>query len=435
MICKNCGAQIPDDSLICDKCGASALDEMSDFNDETKVIDADELKAAAAVESAQATGETIEEAKNDVYSVNDENRHEQMRKMREDKQKQLSEIEKRRAAKRKKQRRIKAIVVGILCAMAVGAAGIGAYFIAKGIGVTNGTKPSATVTPTAVATAMPSATPSSSPMASPGASPMPSATAGTDANANQSWTATNGGKASSSSQSGSNNSSQRTASNTTQRTASSTVSSSSSTGKSGSAAAGTNSSSASQSKSGASGKTYSGIVTAPISSGTVTGGEVVYNQGTGKYLMTFDMDGKTYYANVSAGSTTAQIQGKKYTINADATSDSYDGNTVYEISSMEKQSASSSGTQAKSSGYIFSDTDSRLLTSKDIAGMSKYDLALARNEIFARHGRKFKTKSYADYFGSKSWYKINPNYNYSDDMANLNSTEKQNVKFILSAEK
>ena len=75
------------------------------------------------------------------------------------------------------------------------------------------------------------------------------------------------------------------------------------------------------------------------------------------------------------------------------------------------------------------------LTNDDIKGMSKHDLALARNEIYARHGRKFQTEEYSKYFSSKSWYSINPNYNYSDDDSNLNSIEVKNVQFILNAER
>lgn len=141
--------------------------------------------------------------------------------------------------------------------------------------------------------------------------------------------------------------------------------------------------------------------------------------------MTFTMDGKRYYANVSEGSTTEQIKNKSFTIDADATQESYGGNTVYEISSMINTTGS----------YVLEKSSEKLLTSSDIQGMSKYDLALARNEIFARHGRKFQTPEYSRYFSAKSWYKINPNYNYSDDNANLNEIEKKNVQFILTVEK
>ena len=44
-------------------------------------------------------------------------------------------------------------------------------------------------------------------------------------------------------------------------------------------------------------------------------------------------------------------------------------------------------------------------------------------------------EEYSKYFSGKSWYSINPNYNYSDDDSNLNSIEVKNVQFILNAER
>ena len=84
---------------------------------------------------------------------------------------------------------------------------------------------------------------------------------------------------------------------------------------------------------------------------------------------------------------------------------------------------------------MFEDETPLFCADDDIKGMSKHDLALARNEIYARHGRKFQTEEYSKYFSGKSWYSINPNYNYSDDDSNLNSIEVKNVQFILNAER
>lgn len=142
--------------------------------------------------------------------------------------------------------------------------------------------------------------------------------------------------------------------------------------------------------------------------------------------MTFVVGNTKYYANVSEGSTTDQVKNKTYTITAQPTGEKYNGNTVYEITSLTKYDGKD---------YLLPNSGTKLLTSSDIAGMSKYDLALARNEIYARHGRKFQTAEYNDYFSSKSWYSINPNYNYSDDDSNLNEIEIKNVQFILNAER
>lgn len=54
--------------------------------------------------------------------------------------------------------------------------------------------------------------------------------------------------------------------------------------------------------------------------------------------------------------------------------------------------------------YFFADSNSRYLTDEDMAQYSSDQLMLAKNEIYARHGRKFVTDYIADYFGGKSWY-------------------------------
>ena len=54
--------------------------------------------------------------------------------------------------------------------------------------------------------------------------------------------------------------------------------------------------------------------------------------------------------------------------------------------------------------YIFPDSADRYLTDEELSKYSSSQLELAKNEIYARHGRKFVTKRIADYFNSKSWY-------------------------------
>ena len=47
----------------------------------------------------------------------------------------------------------------------------------------------------------------------------------------------------------------------------------------------------------------------------------------------------------------------------------------------------------------------RYLTDEEVKGLSLQVVCYAKNEIYARHGRKFVTPRIADYFNSKSWYK------------------------------
>lgn len=84
--------------------------------------------------------------------------------------------------------------------------------------------------------------------------------------------------------------------------------------------------------------------------------------------------------------------------------------------------------------YILPNSNTEKLTNADLSGLSNYMLELARNEIYAREGRKFKTDSIQNYFDNKWWYTgtIEPE-DFTEDM--LNDVEKYNVKFISNYEK
>jgi Caspase domain/YARHG domain len=76
------------------------------------------------------------------------------------------------------------------------------------------------------------------------------------------------------------------------------------------------------------------------------------------------------------------------------------------------------------SDFIFPDSDRRLLTSNDLRGLSKDDLRIARNEIFARRGRYFSSSDLTARFSRFSWYQPhtwNPQ---------LTDVEGANVAFI-----
>lgn len=105
-------------------------------------------------------------------------------------------------------------------------------------------------------------------------------------------------------------------------------------------------------------------------------------------------------------------------------------------SDLEKnQEAANNYTDANLSGeYIFPDSSNRLLTVQELSGMSDYELQLARNEIFARHGYIFSTPEMATYFESKSWYhgSVSPN-NFNIDR-DLSQVERDNINLIKSIE-
>jgi len=85
--------------------------------------------------------------------------------------------------------------------------------------------------------------------------------------------------------------------------------------------------------------------------------------------------------------------------------------------------------------WIFPDSSERLLTDADIAGMSKQDLRIARNEIYARHGYIFGSADLKAYFSGCSWYKGTTTKANFDEEAIFNDTEIANTQFLLKAEK
>lgn len=58
-----------------------------------------------------------------------------------------------------------------------------------------------------------------------------------------------------------------------------------------------------------------------------------------------------------------------------------------------------------SSGYILPNSASTYLSASDVSYLSNDDLSRAMNEIWARHGRRFKNNWLQSYFNSMTWYR------------------------------
>lgn len=79
--------------------------------------------------------------------------------------------------------------------------------------------------------------------------------------------------------------------------------------------------------------------------------------------------------------------------------------------------------------YLIEGSDSRYLTESEVTSLSEEELRLARNEIFARHGRKFETPDLNEYFNQQPWYYGYLSAEEFDDTV-LNEYEKANLDLI-----
>ena len=89
--------------------------------------------------------------------------------------------------------------------------------------------------------------------------------------------------------------------------------------------------------------------------------------------------------------------------------------------------------QAQTSSTIpgrFPEASKRILTASDLQDLSKEDLKIMRNEIFARHGYIFQTAEMKQYFQKQSWYTPQ----HRDVNAKLSSIETKNIELIKSYE-
>ena len=81
--------------------------------------------------------------------------------------------------------------------------------------------------------------------------------------------------------------------------------------------------------------------------------------------------------------------------------------------------------------YMFPESSQQFLTEQDLAGYTKSELRIGRNEIYARHGYKFKSDDIRKYFQQFSWYKPDET-DMNKVSGRLNSTEKANVDLLSS---
>lgn len=147
-----------------------------------------------------------------------------------------------------------------------------------------------------------------------------------------------------------------------------------------------------------------------------------------KGSMTFDKTG--LFVNIT---TTERADGVSVCPNVNCVM-SREHNVEYE--EPEAEAALTPAAAANPGDYYFPDSDSRYLTDEELSGYSSSDLELAKNEIYARHGRQFVTERIADYFSSKSWYQgtVAPEIFDAQQSSVFNEYEVANIDKIVQWE-
>ena len=113
-----------------------------------------------------------------------------------------------------------------------------------------------------------------------------------------------------------------------------------------------------------------------------------------------------------------------------------DGEEFSNVSNSQTSETSTSASSSSAGDYILPDSSTRLYSASELQSYSQYELMLARNEIYARHGRGFNDQEIRQYFQSKSWYQQRYTAEEFDSLPNspLTSIEQQNIKTIYDVE-
>lgn len=110
-----------------------------------------------------------------------------------------------------------------------------------------------------------------------------------------------------------------------------------------------------------------------------------------------------------------------------------DGPTTVAPQDAQKLEEQAKEADEQNDGFVLPESSEHALTPGDIEGLTAEQLLIARNEIYARHGRKFKMELLQQHFGEMPWYNgtIDPD---DFDESQLTSIERQNISTLMNRE-
>lgn len=169
-------------------------------------------------------------------------------------------------------------------------------------------------------------------------------------------------------------------------------------------------------------------------------GAMAYTK-TGPFAQYAEMDAvrdRTQSSGTSEGSEAGAGDEESSSVAASTDDAASTGETEPSQTTTDTGQDHSKGTNSASTSddyYVLPESSTRVYSASELAGLSDWDLKVARNEIFARYGRGFSDTALQDYFNSKSWYTRKYSPEEFDSMTSpLNDTERANIDVIKSLE-
>lgn len=159
----------------------------------------------------------------------------------------------------------------------------------------------------------------------------------------------------------------------------------------------------------------------------------ITNFGGNEDLITDELFGKSETATEEAVSESATEEAAQTTVETSTEATEALSETTTETTET-TEATTEATTEEQKNEYILKNSSSEYISEADIKGFTKEQCRIARNEIYARHGRLFDDESLQEYFNSCSWYSgyISPS-DFSEN--SLNAYEKANLQTIIEYEK
>ena len=109
---------------------------------------------------------------------------------------------------------------------------------------------------------------------------------------------------------------------------------------------------------------------------------------------------------------------------------------TYEKESVGRTDFYKDGTAVNIDEYILPEAQYRYLEDNDLNALTLKGISYAKNELYAKYGRKFESQELSDYMATKSWYtpKYEPRTYDSEIVNRMNEYERKNIAILNAQE-